>query len=429
MITRIEALNYRCFQWVKRDLGPFHVLVGPNGSGKSTFLDVPALAGDILRHGALDFGEAIEARAPNYFDLFWNGKGQSFEIAVEAEIPSRFHPMLKPKWSDEDWESSAPPVCRYEIAVGSVGEHQELGILREEVLIGLPDRPDPQSVPGPPAPPCVLSREGGEKWVTVNIRDQSGVAQLIPETEDAYVGSALVASFRFGPRMSAFSNLPNDESRCPVAVWFKRFLMADLVTVSLNSSAMRWPSSLAAKRSFQPDGSSLPWILESFLTDPQSLAVQQWLEHVRIAIPELRSVRVVERPEDRNRYLKLTFDSGLELPSWLVSDGTLRFLALSLLPYLPGLKGTYLVEEPENGIHPTAVELVFQALSSVRGGQVLVATHSPAILGLAEIDKVLCFRKSEEGGISIVPGNEHPNLRHWKGEVSLDVLFAGGVLG
>jgi len=30
MITKIEALNYRCLRYVSRALGPFHVLVGPN---------------------------------------------------------------------------------------------------------------------------------------------------------------------------------------------------------------------------------------------------------------------------------------------------------------------------------------------------------------------------------------------------------------
>jgi predicted ATPase len=33
MITRIEALGYRCLRYISQPLGPFHVLVGPNASG------------------------------------------------------------------------------------------------------------------------------------------------------------------------------------------------------------------------------------------------------------------------------------------------------------------------------------------------------------------------------------------------------------
>lgn len=88
-----------------------------------------------------------------------------------------------------------------------------------------------------------------------------------------------------------------------------------------------------------------------------------------------------------------------------------------------------LVEEPENGIHPRAVETVFQSLSSVYAAQVLLATHSPLILSIARPEQVLCFAKTREGASDIVRGSEHPALLHWKGEVDLGTLFAGGVLG
>ncbi len=60
MITLIEALNYRCLQYVQRLLNPFHVLVGPNASGKTTFLDVIGFLRDLVSEG-LD--TALSARA------------------------------------------------------------------------------------------------------------------------------------------------------------------------------------------------------------------------------------------------------------------------------------------------------------------------------------------------------------------------------
>ncbi len=119
----------------------------------------------------------------------------------------------------------------------------------------------------------------------------------------------------------------------------------------------------------------------------------------------------MERPEDRHRYLVLDYDTGLQAPSWLVSDGTLRLLALTILAYLPGLEGAYLIEEPENGIHPRAVETVLQSLSSVYGAQVLLATHSPVILSLTRPEQVLCFNRTAQGATDIVLGSEHPRLR------------------
>jgi len=113
----------------------------------------------------------------------------------------------------------------------------------------------------------------------------------------------------------------------------------------------------------------------------------------------------------------------------MVSDGTLRLLALTLPAYLSEFSGIYLIEEPENGIHPRAVETVFQSLSSVYTAQILMATHSPVILGMVDADKVLCFAKTEEGITDIVLGSNHPKLKEWRNEENLGVLFAGGVLG
>jgi len=182
---------------------------------------------------------------------------------------------------------------------------------------------------------------------------------------------------------------------------------------------------------FRSDGSDLPWIVRELETDHEDLFVQ-WIEHVRISLPDLRSIRSVVREEDRHCYLKLAYHNGAEVPSWLVSDGTLRMLALTVLAYLPAsrpLKGIYLIEEPENGIHPAELEIVQQSLTSVYDGQVLVATHSPVLVTIAELDQLLCFGKTHGGAVDICVGTEHPRLRNWRREVSLGTYLAGGVLG
>ena len=106
------------------------------------------------------------------------------------------------------------------------------------------------------------------------------------------------------------------------------------------------------------------------------------------------------------------YRGGLEVPSWMVSDGTLRLFALTLSAYLQDFRGVYLIEEPENGIHPRAVETVVQSLSSVYAAQVLVATHSPGILGMVKPEDVLCFAKTKDGASDIVLGREH--LLHYE---------------
>ncbi len=198
--------------------------------------------------------------------------------------------------------------------------------------------------------------------------------------------------------------------------------------IILNSLLIRKASPPGQVRGFKPDGSNLPWVIADLeKRSPERL--QEWIAHVRTALPDLEGVRTIERPDDKHRYLVLRYQGGLDVPSWMASDGTLRLLTLTLPAYLQDFRGVYLIEEPENGILPRAVETMYQSLASVYDAQILLATHSPVILSVVEPGDVLCFAKTSEGATDIVKGSEHPHLREWRGETNFSVLFAAGVLG
>src|ERR1700754_2763922 len=84
MITLIEALNFRCLHHVRQELGPFDVLVGPNASGKTKFLDVVGFLSDVVAHGP---NEPMRARTQNFLDLLWVRRGESLQLAIEAQLP------------------------------------------------------------------------------------------------------------------------------------------------------------------------------------------------------------------------------------------------------------------------------------------------------------------------------------------------------
>ncbi len=118
--------------------------------------------------------------------------------------------------------------------------------------------------------------------------------------------------------------------------------------------------------------------------------------------------------------------SGLT-PAREMSDGMLRFLAICTAVLSggggldlgsdgqPGVAQTLMlvIEELENGLHPsqaaTVLKLVKQA-SAERGTQVLVTTHSPALLNALEGDDhrgvLVCFRDRGTGRSRITPLTE-----------------------
>ena len=419
MITLIEALNYRCLRYISRPLKPFHVLVGPNASGKTTFLDVVGLLQDLVSDG-LD--AALEKRTRNPQELLFRREGDRFELAIEARIPDELRVLTaRPELG----------TARYEVAIGLDETERQFEFKAEKFLLKEDRVVNPEQrelfpalhhisnsllTPGrqPDAKPVVNKVPGG---------NDNFYSEIQPKTRKGWL-----PSFRLGGQRSALGNLPAIEDSFPVATWFREYLGTGVQRLVLNSLEIRQPSPKTRGKGFRPDGSNLPWVVDS-LREKNWEQYCDWIAHLQTALPDLEGIKTFERPEEGHRYMIYEYADGLNVPSWLVSDGTLRLTALTLPAYLIDLEGIYLIEEPENGIHPGAVSTAYDSLSSMYEAQVLLATHSTVVLNAAELDDVLCFAKDETGATDIVLGSEHPMLRNWQGQVDLGTLLAAGVLG
>lgn len=176
-----------------------------------------------------------------------------------------------------------------------------------------------------------------------------------------------------------------------------------------------------------PDAANLPHLVMHLQKDKFRFGL--WLDHVKSALPQIEQIEVKEREEDHHAYFSITYQGGYTITSSGLSEGTLRILSLTILPYLNNLPGIVFLEEPENGIHPRAIEAVLQSLSSAYDAQLFVSTHSPVVLANSELYQILCSRLEPDGAATIIPGTAHPQLKDWKGQVDLGALFAAGVLG
>lgn len=419
MFTRIEAVNYRCLRNISQELDGFHVIAGPNGSGKSTFLETLVVLGAFASDGLESVWK--ESRASRFEDLLFGGKGASFSLAVNLNVPTAVLDSLGRK------NGGRFELVRYEIEIGQRGLSQEIQILGENLWVGTqPDqvrRADvvqkeldfpSSSLPSRP----IVHSTAPKGWRKVAGKSQAGNAFFKSETGDWNF------TLKNPSSRSALSTLPEDE-RFGLANWAKQKLVASVQRLMLRSDVMQKACGPLKERRFLPDGSTLPLVLAQLRKDERRF--KPWIEHVRTVLP-IQDVRVVEREDDKHSYLIATYESGTEVPSWHLSDGTLRLLALTLIPFLDETEIAYLIEEPENGIHPQGVEAVFQSLSSVYGGQVLVATHSPVLVGLISPRQLLCFSRTAAGETDIVRGDQHPKLKEWQGKFNLAQLFAAGIL-
>ena len=422
MIRRIQALNYRCLRYVDVSLDRFHVLIGPNASGKSTLFDAIAFLGDLVRDG---LERAVGNRTANFQDLVWGrpDRDMGFELAIELEVPEELRERLP---VEKDFR-----VFRYEVAIRE--DQHGMRIASERgLLMPLPKRRRNMQrtlFPDPPTPPAKILVGGGRRGKrTILSKSARGTDNFSVETETK-AGKGWATQIAFGPYRSTLGNLPESPEKFPMATFVKRKLEAGVKPIFLDSGKMRLASPPEYGRNgFAVNGSNLPWVIKR-LQDRHPTDFMEWLGHVQTVLSDLRGIRVIDRPEDRHAYLLLRYDTGVDIPSWMASDGTMRLLALTLLAYLPDNREIYLLEEPENGVHPLAVEGICDSLSSAYDAQVLVTTHSPTLLALVEPGQVLCFDKNPDGATDIVRGSQHPVLADWQGSINMNVLFAKGVIG
>jgi predicted ATPase len=106
-------------------------------------------------------------------------------------------------------------------------------------------------------------------------------------------------------------------------------------------------------------------------------------------LPNFTEVNVCDDKANRLYIIKLKGEEGNEFTSRVLSEGTLRLLALCIIEYDDKHTGLLCFEEPENGIHPFRIKTMARMLkdlttdfinSDLSLRQVIVNTHSPVLV-------------------------------------------------
>lgn len=139
--------------------------------------------------------------------------------------------------------------------------------------------------------------------------------------------------------------------------------------------------------------------------------------------------------DETNEFIELEWtERGRPDTPWkahVLSDGTLRFICLTTLLLQPQalLPDTILIDEPELGLHPFAINLLAEMLKeAAESKQVIVSTQSVELLNnFQPEDVVVVQRESESSVLKRLDANE---LADWLTEdYSLGELWKRNVLG
>lgn len=111
-----------------------------------------------------------------------------------------------------------------------------------------------------------------------------------------------------------------------------------------------------------------------------------------------------------------------------LSDGTMRFIALTVLFMQPNLPDTIIIDEPELGLHPTAIAKLAGMIQSAseRGCQVICATQSTDLLSHFSPEDIITV--DQVNGESHFRRLSTEELHQWLDDYTIDDLWKRNIL-
>lgn len=391
--VRIE--NLEAFHAAKAELRPVTVLYGRVGSGKATFVDSLTFVGEALHIGV---PRAVEEHGRDLDDLLCSTTDGCFNLAFELDLPEDLRP-------EPHLERA-----RYELAVGL---HHEPSV-RWEALFLRPagarlahTRTEPQKVPG--------------DWRQIlGVSGRRGAWYRAEKTR-------WKTDYKMSRRRLVLSALPDDPSRFPASLAVRSFFRRGIKPLSINTSLIRKPCSPMAGVQLLNDASNLATVV-SRLREADPDRFQRWLAQVRKVWPRVEDIDVQVRDIDLHLSIHVAFKGGYTLGCRRLSPGTLRYLALSILPFAGDSWALYIIDDSSLTVDATAIDALSRSWFEADGaGQIIVTTCSPLWARLIRQESLLCLRHDDDGVADIVTARSYEPIKSWRQSVDRGQLLASAL--
>ena len=408
MLTRLKVSGFKNLRNVDVSLGPFTCIAGPNASGKSNLFDAIAFLSYLADGTLMEAASRVRGDRSRSFDPrnLFHRIGDTTESTMRFEVEM----IVPPEGTDSlgQMAQATTTFLSYKLALGlrqsrSIDHGSEIEVLFEELdRIKVGDAPN--HVRFPHAKRWLSSVISGRRQQPFISTEEEKKGTIVKIHQDQRSGRKRELLATHLPRTALSSA---DAAETPTAV-LARQEMESWRELQLEPSALRHPSNFRDARTLGMDGSNLAATVAHLETTAEAEAsgrgqdvLAQLANRLSALIDDVGGVRV-HRDETREMITVLVQDRlGTEHPARSLSDGTLRFLALSVLDADPRFKGVLCLEEPENGIHPDRIQPMLSLLRDIAVDveepvgpdnplrQVVINTHSPSVVANVQDDELL----------------------------------------
>lgn len=407
-LKEVSIENFKSFESARLPLSALTLLIGANASGKSNALEALQLLcwmSSGRRLGDIRF--ALKER----------------ELAVRGTM------------SDLRWRAGAP------IALGCVLEpdrnarslelHLQIAVEKDGLRIIGEELRCPEESGTRPLYRVVspASKHGREMVVEYNNFARGKNKPQVSCVDEQPVFTQLTSPARFG------ATHEKSQEVIPTATRRLRDALSNILFLDPSPRAMR-SYSFKGNQGLLGDGGNLSAVLHE-LTDERGMK-DEILDFVR-SIPEQDILDISYLTGPRGEVMVQLTESfgGLEQPreAALLSDGTLRVLAIAAALLSVDDGAMVVIEEIDNGVHPSRAAALLtriQDISTQRKLRILITTHNPALLDVLPVQAlpnvVACYRDPRSGSSRLIRLQDLPSYPELVARGPLGRLLTQGVV-
>ena len=436
MITRLKVKGFKNLFDVDISFGSFTCIAGVNGVGKSNLFDainfLSKLADKTPLEAAFSIRESQGAKrsVEDIRSIFYND-GTKYTDRMEFEVD-----MIIPQYGTDYLGQHAVATVtslKYHLILKYRKETEDISSNPIEILLE-----ELKPVSKVEIKRILKGIGGSEKWITSVLKGHRQNARPFIETN---IKSQKVIIRQDGKG--------GTKKEFPINILRK--------TALSTSSAIEYPTVLIAKKEMeswrllqlepkslrssdesvfseipiiQTDGRHLPATLYRLINDKR-IKIDCRAQIANRLSELIDDIFEVEVEKDNKRdilTLMVKSKGGQFMPAKSLSDGTLRFLALSIIEIDPEMQGVICLEEPENGIHPTRIPAILKLLTDISTDlsfpvdtdnplrQVIINTHSPLVVSEVPQESLIYadVRKIRKGNSDFRTVNFMPLPKTWR---------------
>jgi predicted ATPase len=188
-----------------------------------------------------------------------------------------------------------------------------------------------------------------------------------------------------------------------------------------------WP--VTDYRELRSDASNIaPFLYQ--LKEKHPSRYQRIIETIQLIAPFFADFLLEPEKKGESEVMRLQWKqqgSSFPFQPWQFSDGTIRFICLATALLQPSPPSTIVIDEPELGLHPVALEALSALIHEAsRKTQLLISTQATSLLDHFDADQVIVVER--EDGASVFRRLEAADLEQWIADFSVGDLVRRNII-